>query len=86
VDYAVVNIAKIRPALKKRYEREQALPVENDLDQIFAMGIEVIAGNLLQKSEKIRHDPNQLAAFAIRLAQEGRQRRQKVAARAYEIQ
>jgi uncharacterized cofD-like protein len=85
LDYAVINIAKIRPALKKRYEREQALPVENDLDRIFKMGIQVIAGNLLQKSEKVRHDPDQLAAVALRLAQEGRQKRQKLAMSAAKI-
>jgi uncharacterized cofD-like protein len=86
LDYAVINVAKIRPALQKRYEREQALPVENDVDRIFRMGIEVIAGNLLQKSTRVRHDPEQLAAVTVRLAREGRQRRQKVAMGAGEIQ
>lgn len=75
LDYAVVNIRPIRSALKKRYACEQAMPVENDVDRIFQMGIKVMAGNLLQQSERIRHDPEQVAALVIRLAREGRARR-----------
>jgi uncharacterized cofD-like protein len=75
LDYAVVNIRPIRSALKKRYARQEAMPVENDVDCIFRMGIKVMAGNLLQQSEKIRHDPEQIAALAVRLAREGRARR-----------
>jgi len=86
LDYAVINVAKIAPALQRRYEKTQALPVENDVDRIFRMGVEIIAGNLLQKSERVRHDPDQLAAVTVRLAREGRQRRQRVASGAGEIQ
>jgi len=75
LDYAVVNIRPIRSELKKRYAREMAMPVENDVDRIFRMGIQVVAGNLLQQSERVRHDPDQIAAVAVRLAREGRQRR-----------
>ena len=75
MDYAVVNIRPIRPALKKRYARQEALPVENDLDNIFKMGVKVVAGNLLGSSDRIRHDPDELAAAALRLAIEGRRKR-----------
>jgi uncharacterized cofD-like protein len=75
LDYAVINIRPIAPSLRKRYAREQALPVENDLDAIFRMGIQVMAGNLAQGGTKIRHDPSVTAATVMRMAAEGRRRR-----------
>lgn len=79
LDYAIINASPIRAAQKHRYAREEALPVENDVDRIFKMGVKVMAGNLLQQSEKVRHDPDQVAAVAVRLAREGRLRRQLAA-------
>src|SRR5262249_27099554 len=35
LDYAVINIRPITSAMKKRYARQEAMPVENDLDAIF---------------------------------------------------
>jgi uncharacterized cofD-like protein len=75
LDYAVVNIRPIAQALKKRYARELARPVDNDLDNIFRMGIKVMAGNLAQQSGLVRHDPAAAAAVVVKLAQEGRRRR-----------
>ena len=59
----------------KRYEKQQALPVENDIDRIFSMGIQVVTANLLQSSKKVRHDPVETAQVVVRLAQEGRRLR-----------
>jgi len=75
LDYAVVNIRPIAQALKKRYARELARPVDNDIDGIFRMGIKVMAANLVQQSDKVRHDPAAAAAVVVKLAQEGRRRR-----------
>jgi uncharacterized cofD-like protein len=75
LDYAVVNIRPIPSAVKKRYARESALPVENDIDNIFKMGLKVMAGKLAQLSDKVRHDPAATSAVVIRLAQEGRHRK-----------
>jgi uncharacterized cofD-like protein len=75
LDYAVVNIRPIAPALRKRYARQAAMPVENDLEAIFRMGIKVVAENLVQQSAKIRHDPDATAAAIMKLAHEGRRRR-----------
>ena len=74
LDYAIVNTQPIRPALRKRYAHQDALPVENDLDRIQAMGIRVVGGNFLQESAKVRHNPAEIAAVAMRLAAEGRAR------------
>jgi uncharacterized cofD-like protein len=75
LDYAVVNIRPITSAIKKRYARQEAIPIENDVDNLFAMGLKVITGNLAQGTEKVRHDPAATAAVVIELAQEGRRRR-----------
>jgi uncharacterized cofD-like protein len=75
LDYAVINIRPITLAMKKRYARESALPVENDIDAIFKMGIKVMAGNLAQTSQRVRHDPAATAAVVVKLAQEGRRRK-----------
>jgi uncharacterized cofD-like protein len=75
LDYAIVNIRAIPSAVKKRYAREAALPVENDIDAIFRMGTKVMAGKLAHLTEKVRHDPNATAAVTVKLAQEGRRKR-----------
>jgi len=75
LDYAVVNVRSITSALKKRYAKQAALPVENDIDTLMKMGLKVVAGNLASHTDKIRHDPVKTAAMVVRLAQEGRRRK-----------
>jgi uncharacterized cofD-like protein len=75
LDYAIVNIRPIRPALQKRYARQAALPVENDVDKMCKLGVQVVAGELASNSERVRHDPAATAAIVLDLAQEGRRRR-----------
>jgi len=75
LDYAVINIRPIPSEVKRRYARESALPVENDIDNILKLGLKVMAGKLAQLSDKVRHDPSATASVVVRLAQEGRQRK-----------
>jgi uncharacterized cofD-like protein len=75
LDYAVVNIRPITQAVKKRYAREAAKPVENDIDAIRKMGVKVLAESLAQRGERVRHEPFASAAVVMSLAQEGRRRR-----------
>jgi uncharacterized cofD-like protein len=75
IDYAVVNIRSIAREVKKRYAREAALPIENDIDALMKMGVKVMAGNLASSVDKVRHDPAATAAVVMRLAQEGRRKR-----------
>jgi len=75
LDYAVVNTRPITSAVKKRYAREQAQPIEGDIDTILKMGVKVIAGNLAQRGDKVRHEPLAAAAVVLKLAQEGRRHR-----------
>jgi uncharacterized cofD-like protein len=75
LDYAVVNTRPITSALKKAYARNEAMPVDNDIDALFRMGLKVIPVSLAQQSLKIRHDPVATAAIVLKLAQEGRRHR-----------
>jgi uncharacterized cofD-like protein len=75
LDYAVVNIRSITSALKQRYARQAAQPVENDVDALTKMGFKVMAANLASHSDKVRHDPAATAAAVVKLAQEGRRRK-----------
>jgi uncharacterized cofD-like protein len=75
LDYAIVNTRPIPSAARRRYARQSALPVENDVAVLAQMGLKVIAGSLAAYDQKVRHDPEAAAAIALRLAQEGRRRR-----------
>jgi uncharacterized cofD-like protein len=75
LDYAVINIRPITSEMKTRYAQQEALPVENDIDVLFKMGIKVMAGKLARHGETLKHDPEATAAVAVKLAQEGRSRR-----------
>jgi uncharacterized cofD-like protein len=75
IDYAVVNVRPFRQELVRRYEREQACPVEIDLEAISKLGVKVMTGNFVLQSDKVRHDPEASAAVVVRLAQEARRRR-----------
>jgi uncharacterized cofD-like protein len=74
LDYAVINVRPIARTLKKRYARQAALPVENDIEALMKMGLKVLAGNLSSNTDKVRHDPEATAAVLLKLAQEGRRR------------
>jgi 2-phospho-L-lactate transferase/gluconeogenesis factor (CofD/UPF0052 family) len=76
LDYAVVNMARIPAAMKKLYAREASLEVENDLDAIFKLGVNVIGGKLAGHTGNVRHDPAATASVILKMAAEGRKRRQ----------
>jgi uncharacterized cofD-like protein len=74
LDYAVLNISSITPAMRSRYALENVSPVENDVDTIEELGIEIVRARLLRKGAKVRHDPEAAAAVAVELARKGRLR------------
>jgi len=74
LDYCIVNTRPIPLAIKKRYARQAALPVENDLNAISKMGLKVIGAELAQLTGVVRHEPAATAAVVVKLAQEGRRR------------
>jgi uncharacterized cofD-like protein len=72
LDYAVVNVRSITSRLKKRYAREDARPVEVDIDTLIKLGLRVMSGHLASLTDQVRHDPAATAAVVMKLAQEGR--------------
>ena len=80
LDYAIVNTRRISDPLRRRYARQRAMPVENDLDRLREMGPAVVAADLLEESERIRHDPGALARVALNLALRGRRARMSAGA------
>lgn len=75
VQFAIANTAPIaRPALA-RYVRARAAQVEIDRQRLEAMGLNVLELPLLAHGEKIRHDPERLAAAVIDLALHSRRSR-----------
>ncbi|MDX2150823.1 MAG: YvcK family protein [Bryobacteraceae bacterium] len=79
IEYVVINTAPIAKPQRKRYARELAMPVENDIEQLEEMGLRVVTANLLGESHMVRHDPDASAAVALELAVEGRRRKAKAA-------
>jgi 2-phospho-L-lactate transferase/gluconeogenesis factor (CofD/UPF0052 family) len=75
LDCVVVNTGRIAPAIRRRYAEERALPVENDLEALRALGVEVVERNLLQKGAHVRHNPAATGAVALELAMKGKARR-----------
>ena len=75
VDYAIVNTTAIAPRLARRYAAQRAMPVENDIDNLRAQGLKVLALPLAATTDVVRHDPESIASVAIRLAAESRRHR-----------
>ena len=79
IDYVVLNNAPISGAMRRMYARQQAQPVDNDIDRLEKLGLSVIEADLLADTPKLRHHPEHSAAVALELAAEGRRRRMKSA-------
>jgi uncharacterized cofD-like protein len=75
LDCVVVNTRPISSSLKRRYAREKAQPVENDLDRLRELGLTIVSAELLEQKTAVRHDPVALARIVLDLATAGRQRR-----------
>jgi uncharacterized cofD-like protein len=75
LELAVVNTAPVSQPSMRRYAKAQAMPVENDLETLHAMGLGVVGLDLLASSRMVRHDSEKTAAIALQLAKKGRRRR-----------
>ncbi len=75
IDVAVVNTKPIPAPVQSRYAQKRAMPVENDIDRLEAMGLSVVQRSLAADGLRVRHDPRAIADVAIHLAGEGHLRR-----------
>ncbi len=74
LDCVVVNTRAISYAQKRKYARQRVQPVEHDLGRLRDLGLRVVAEDLLDGGEKVRHNPAALAHLVLKLAAENRQR------------
>lgn len=77
VDVVAVSTSPISVLLKRKYARNRALPVENDVERLEELGARVIARPFASFDRKIRHEPSAIADIAVHLAGEGRRLRQR---------
>jgi uncharacterized cofD-like protein len=75
VDIALVNTQPVARARLARYARARAREVEIDRERLEKLGVRVVGLPLLARGEKIRHDPERLAAAVIELALQSRRQR-----------
>ena len=72
LDCVVVNTGKIHAPLLRKYARERARPVVNDLEALQALGVEVVEADLACESGVVRHDSDRIAAIAVQIAANSR--------------
>ena len=77
-DVAVVNTRGITVRQRRKYAAELAQSVMNDVDRLSAMGLQVVAADLLAAGEIVRHDSRVAAEIAMDLARRGRTNRGRV--------
>jgi 2-phospho-L-lactate transferase/gluconeogenesis factor (CofD/UPF0052 family) len=77
VDCIIVNTKTIGTDLRTRYAAEKVRPVEVDADRLIDMGLRLVEGELLADAEKVRHDPERVAALAVRMALMARKKRHR---------
>ena len=71
-DYVVVSANRIPAALRRRYARGNALPVEVDALELEKLGVKVLSEKLIAKGAVVRHDPDLVAGLLVRLARSHR--------------
>ncbi|MGA8668374.1 MAG: 2-phospho-L-lactate transferase CofD family protein, partial [Terracidiphilus sp.] len=64
-DYAIVNTAPFSPQTLARYAKENASPIEADIDRIEALGVRCIAGDFASEELVVRHNANRVTAALL---------------------
>jgi uncharacterized cofD-like protein len=68
MDCVVLNTAPISPSLKRKYAAHEVQPVENDFQRLHALGVKIVAADLVGESKLVRHDPDATAKIIMELA------------------
>lgn len=72
LDYVVVNSQQPAAAVRRRYAKQNAWPVDVDVAEIESLGVQVISANLLAEAKAVRHDSERLAKLIVKMARKGR--------------
>jgi uncharacterized cofD-like protein len=67
-DYALVNTAPVSETIRNRYAAEGAEVIEPDIARIEAMGIHCVTGNFAAEGDVLRHNADEVALSALKLA------------------
>jgi hypothetical protein len=73
-----VNTRAISARQRRRYAAQKVRSVLNDIDRLAEMGLPVVATDLLDSGESVRHDPRASADVTLQLAKRGQMARRKV--------
>ena len=65
IDYVVVNSRQPRAAVRRRYAKQDAWPVDVDVAEIESLGARVISASLLAETNAVRHDSEKLADLIV---------------------
>jgi uncharacterized cofD-like protein len=66
-DYVMVNTGVPSPSVIERYRGANQYLVDADIDRLRAMGLRVIAGDFMNESDLVRHDPMRVAYGLVKL-------------------
>ena len=72
-DSIVLNGQELSPALRRRYAKQQAEPVVNDLKEVRATGAQPVVADLVGRGHVARHDSRRLTQLLLDLAAQRRQ-------------
>lgn len=70
-DRVILNTGRLSPGLLRRYARQRAEPLQNDLEVIRDLGVEPVVADLLEEDHVARHDSRKLAQLLLSLAAPG---------------
>ena len=71
-DLIVLNGQALSPALRRRYAKQRAEPVVNDLEEVRAIGAQPVVADLVGRNHVARHDSTRLAQLLLDLAAQRR--------------
>ena len=63
----LANTRTLSKAILRKYQQENAHPVELDRHRVLGMGMTIVERDLLSEDETIRHDPELLARASLEL-------------------
>ena len=72
IQVCLINTKPVPSSLLEKYQKEQAVPVIADADDIRALGYQVVAESVISTENYVRHDPEKLAKLIIHLAEGSR--------------
>lgn len=64
-DCVIVNSRRVSPRMRRKYLKQGATQVENDISELEKLGLTVYARDLALESQVVRHDPELLAAAIL---------------------